>query len=133
MLSEGAFVRALFPTSERPRVPGLVHICYCLAVRPPLALMAYTTTAAWAAGVPLPFGVRSFSHDEAMVLNQRRAFRLHLNRQARMVMSAAWFPDLHAAHQGVIAMAPPRLRDELFALTVELEKRHRLGVDRLGL
>ena len=133
MLAEGAFVRALFPTSQRPRQPGLVHICYCLAIRPPLALMAYTTTAAWAPGVPLPFGVRSFSQEEAMALNQRRAFRLHLNRQACMVMSEAWFPDLHAAHQGVIALAPPRLRDELFALTVELERRHRLGADRLGL
>lgn len=133
MIAEGAFVRALFPTSEQPRAPGLVHICYCLAVRPPLVLIAYTTTAPWPQGVPLPFGVRVFSQDEAIALNQRRAFRLHLNRQARVVMSDQWFPDLNRAHQGVIAMTPARLRDELFSVTVELEKRNRLGVERLGL
>ena len=133
MIAEGAFLRALFPTSERPRVPGLLHICYCLAVRPPLALIASTTTAPWPPGVPLPFGVRVFTQDEAIALNQRRPFRLHLNRQARVVLSDIWFPDLNATHQGVIALAPPRLRDELFAITVELEKRHRLGVDRVGL
>jgi hypothetical protein len=53
---EGAFVEVLFPTSERPRQPGLSHICYCLGVRPPLALMAYTTSAPWPAYIPLPFG-----------------------------------------------------------------------------
>ena len=132
MIAEGAFVRALFPTSVRPRVPGLVHICYCLAVRPPLVLIAYTTTAPWPPGVPLPFGFRVFSQDEAIALNQRRAFRLHLNRQARVVLSDTWFPDLNGAHQGVVAMAPARLRDEVFGVTVELEKRNRLGVERLG-
>ena len=71
--------------------------------------------------------------DEALALNQRRAFRLHLNRQTRVVMSDKWFQDLNAAHQGVIALAPARLRDELFAVTVELGRRHRLGVDRLRL
>ena len=133
MIAEGAFVRAMFPTSEQPRAPRLVHICYCLAVRPPLALIAYTSIAPWPPGVPLPFGVRIFTQDEAIALNQRRAFRLHMNRQARVVLSDKWFPDFNAPHQGVIAIATARLRDELFAITVELEKRNRLGVERLGL
>nr|WP_294544329.1 hypothetical protein [uncultured Rhodopila sp.] len=130
---EGAFVEALFPTSERPLHPGLPHICYCLGVRPPLALVAYTTSAVWPAGVPLPLGVRAFTAREAAALNQARAFRLHLNRQARLPLTSAWFPRINAAGQGVIAIAPARLRQELFAVAVDLEKRYRLNVERLGL
>jgi hypothetical protein len=129
---EGAFVEVLFPTSERPREPGLSHICYCLGVRPPLALMAYTTSVPWPAGLPLPLGVRTFTVTEAAALNQRRAFRLHLNRQARLPLTSVWFPKIDAATQGVIAVAPSRLRQELFEVAVELEKRHRLNVERLG-
>ncbi len=130
---EGAFVEALFPTSERPRQPGLLHICYCLGVRPPVALVAYTTSAVWPAGIPLPLGVRTFSTREAVLLNQARAFRLHLNRQARLPLTSAWFPKIDAPGQGVIAIAPARLRQELFEIAVELEKRYRLNIERLGL
>jgi hypothetical protein len=129
---EGAFVEVLFPTSERPRQPGLRHICYCLGVRPPLALMAYTTSAPWPPGVPLPFGVRTFTTAEAGELNQRRPFRLHLNRQARLPLTPTWFPRIDLPGQGVIAMAPPRLRQELLEIAIELEKRYRQNVERLG-
>ncbi len=132
MIAEGAFVEVLFPTSEYPRRPGLRHICYCLGVRPPIALVAYTTSAPWPAEMPLPFGVRIFPLPEAEALNQRRAFRLHLNRQARVPMTEAWFPGLGAANQGVIAVASLRLRQELLDLAIELEKRHRQNVERLG-
>ena len=129
---EGAFVEVLFPASERPRRPGLLHICYCLGVRPPLALMTYTTSAPWPPGIPLPFGVRTFSVTEAVALNQRRAFRLHLNRQARLPLTSAWFPQIDSPGQGVVAVAPAGLRQELFDIAVELEKRYRLNVERLG-
>ena len=42
--AEGAFLPALFPASEKPREPGLLHICYCLVVPPPLALVAYAAS-----------------------------------------------------------------------------------------
>jgi hypothetical protein len=32
----------------------------------------------------------------------------------------------------VIAVAPARLRQELYQTTLELEKRHRLNVERFG-
>lgn len=130
---EGAFVEALFPTSETPRQPGLRHVCFCLGVRPPLALMAYTTSAQRPAGIPLPFGVRIFTAEEAAALNRARAFRLHLNRQARLPLTAAWFPRIEAPGQGVIAIASARLRQELFETAVELEKRYRLNMERPGL
>jgi hypothetical protein len=38
VIAEGAFIEVLFPTTEKPRQPGLPHICYCLAVRPPECL-----------------------------------------------------------------------------------------------
>lgn len=132
MIGEGAFVRVLFPTSEKPREPGLLHICYCLAVRPPLALFAYTTSVPWPAGIPLPVGVRVFTHAEAVSLNQRRAFRLHLNRQARLPLTTRWLPDFGSPHQGVIAVAPPALRQELLDLTIVLQRRHASSVARLG-
>ena len=129
---EGALVEVLFPTSERPRQPGLLHICYCLGVRPPVALVAYTTSVPWPSGTPRPIGVRTFSADEAQALNQTRAFRLHLNRQARLPMTSAWFPRINAPNQGVIAMASHRLRQDLLDIAIELEKRHRAVVERLG-
>ncbi len=132
MIAEGAFLRVLFPTSERPREPGLLHIGYCLAVRPPLLLVAYTTSQPWPAGVPVPFGVRNFSAAEALAPNQSRPFRLHLNRQARVVLSKRWIPDIDRQGQGVVAAAPPDLRDELLGMALELEKRHRASVERLG-
>ena len=132
MIAEGAFVEVLFPTAEKPRRPGLLHIGYCLGVRPPLALVAYTTSAPWPPGVPLPFGVRLFSLEQARALNQRRPFRLHLNRQARLPLTTDWFPKLGAPNRGVVATAPERLRQDLFETALELERRHRLNVERLG-
>jgi len=112
-IAAGAFVEVLFPTAEKPRRSGLPHICYCLGVRPPLALIAYTTSAPWPPGVPLPFGVRLFSPEQANALNQKRPLRLYLNRQARIPLTTAWFPKLDTPDQGVIVFAPARLRQEL--------------------
>lgn len=132
MISEGAFVEVLFPTTEKPRQPGLLHICYCLAVRPPLALVAYTTSVPWPPNTPLPFEVRLFTQEEAAALNQQRAFRLHLNRQARIPLDARWIPNLDGPNGGVIAVAPARLRQELYEVTLELVKRYEQNVQRLG-
>ena len=133
MIVEGAFFRVLFPTSEKPRQPGLPHIGYCLAVLPPLALVAYTTSAPWLPGTPLPAGSRVFTRDEALALNQQRGFRLVLSRQARLPLSKRWVPDIDEPEQGVIAVAPARLRQELYEMTLELEKRYRLSIERLGI
>jgi hypothetical protein len=133
VIAEGAFVHLFFPTSQMPSEPGLLRICYCLAARHPLALIAYTTSQPWPRGTPLPFGVRIFTREEAAALGQQRAFRLHLNRQARVPLTTQWFPNLDTANQGVIAMAPARLRQELYEIAIELDKRYRLNVERLGL
>ena len=133
MITEGAFFTVLFPTKEKPRQPGLSHICYCLAVRPPLALIAYSTSVPWPPGTPLPFGVRLFTQVEAAALNQQRTFRLHLNRQARIPLTKDWIPDLDTQNQGVIAMASARLRQELYEITLELQKRYGQNIERLGL
>lgn len=132
MIAEGAFVEVLFPTTEKPREPGLLHICYCLAVRPPLALVAYTTSVPWPPVTPLPFGVRLFTREEATALNQQRAFRLHLNRQARIPLTIRWIPRLEEASQGVIAVAPAKLRQELYETALELVRRYELNIQRLG-
>lgn len=133
MVAEGTFVEVLFPTAEKPRRPGLPHIGYCLGVRPPLALVAYAASVPWPPGIPLPFGVRLFGLEQANALNQRRPFRLHLNRQARLPLTTDWFPKLGTPSQGVVAVAPQRLRQDLFEAALELERRHRLNVGRLGL
>lgn len=132
MISEGAFIEVLFPTTEKPRQPGLSHVCYCLAVRPPLVLVAYTTSVPWPPNTPLPLGVRLFTQDDAAALNQQRAFRLHLNRQARIPLDTRWIPNLDGLNGGVIAVAPARLRQELYEMTLELVKRYEQNVQRLG-
>ena len=123
-LTEGAFVRTLFPTDEQPREPGLLHICYCLGVTPVMAVVAYTTTRPWPAGVPLPTGARAYATAEALALRQR-PFVLHLNRMARLPLSRRWFPGLDDADSGVVAVAGPALRDELLGLAENLLRRRR--------
>ena len=132
MIAEGAFVEVLFPTTEKPREPRLSHICYCLAVRPPLVLVAYTTSVPWPPNTPLPFGVRLFTREEAATLNQQQAFRLHLNRQARIRVTVRWIPKLGTPNQGVIAQAPARPRQELYKATLELVRRHEQNIQQLG-
>lgn len=129
---EGAFVKVLFPTSEKPREPGLLHIAYVLAVRPPLVLVAYSTSQNWPVGIPQPFGLRVFSAEDAAALNQR-PFVLHPQRQAKLLLSPRWFPEFERPGQGVVAMAPPPLREEIFGIVVALERRFRENVERLGL
>jgi hypothetical protein len=57
---------------------------------------------------------------------------LALSRQARIPLTKRWVPDIDAPHRGGIAVAPVRLRQELFEMTIELEKRHRATVERSG-
>src|SRR4051812_3648663 len=110
---EGAFVKVLFPTHEKPREPGLLHICYCLGIAPPVALVAYTATTFWPTDLPVPPGIRIFGRQEAATLNQA-PFVLHLNRLAKIALTERWLPDLYRPGQGVVCIAPPQLRDELF-------------------
>jgi hypothetical protein len=121
-LVEGAFVRALFPTNEKPSEPGLMHICYCLGATETKALVAYTTSQPLPAGLPLPIGVRVFGEAAATQLNQR-PFVLYLNRVARLPITRRWFPYLDTPTLGVVGMAGARLREDLLATWVALAKR----------
>ena len=128
----GAFVRVWFPTQEKPRQPGLLHVCYVLGGTAAEVMVAYTTSRPWPATVPLPAGTRLFDRGEAARLNQSRAFRLRLDVLAKLPMSAAWFPDLALPGQGVIAVAPARLRDELTDLAMNLARRRRSLIQTRG-
>ncbi len=48
-------------------------------------------------------------------------------------MTEAWFPDLARPGQGVIAVAPARLRDELTARAENLVRRRRGLIQMRGL
>lgn len=131
MIAEGAFVKTRFPTGEQPRHPGLLHICYCFAVSRPIALVAYSSSQPWPAAVPLPLGARIFEAAEAARLNQR-PFVLYLNRLARLPLTAEWFPELHEPSQGVVAVAPAALRDQLLKTMMELMQRRRDLIQKRG-
>jgi hypothetical protein len=55
-----------------------------------------------------------------------------MNRQARMPLTTRWFPKLDAPGQGVIAVAPERLRQELYGMTLDLLRRHERTIELLG-
>ncbi len=129
----GAFVRVNFPTSERPRQPGLLHIGYVLGGTAIEVMVAYTTSRSWPAAVPLPAGARLFDREEAERLNQSRPFMLRLDVLAKLPMTEVWFPDLALPGQGVIAVAPARLRDELTGLATTLVRRRRSLLQMRGL
>lgn len=131
MIVEGAFAKTLFPTNEQPRRPGPLHICYCLAVMRPIVLVAYSSSQPWPLGVPLPPGVRIFGATEAARLNQR-SFVLYLNRLARLPLTEKWFPELNKPSQGVVAVAPAALRDQLLKTMMELAQRRRDLIQKLG-
>jgi hypothetical protein len=131
----GAFVRVLFPTSEKPRQPGLLHIGYVLGVTSNEAMVAYTTSQPWPAEVPLPAGARVFTLEEAARLNQSRALLLRLDVLAKLPLTPAWFPDLARPGQGLpdrglpdrgmIAVAPASLQVELVKFAANLARRRR--------
>ena len=128
---EGAFDRVLFPTREKPRSPGLPHIAYCIGATATLAIVAYTTSKPWPAGIPCPLGVRPFDAEAARALGQR-PFVLDLRRLAKLPISSAWFLDLETPTAGVIAVAPRALRDELQETLAALLRRHRALVTTAG-
>jgi hypothetical protein len=128
----GAFVRVKFPIREKPRQPGLLHIGYILAVTATDVILAYTTSQPWPASVPLPAGARLFDRDEATRLKQSRAFILRLDILARLPLTVAWFPDLTLPNQGIIAIAPPRLQEELTDVATNLVRRRRSLIQMRG-
>ena len=101
----GAFVRVYFPTREKPRKPGLLHIGYILVSSPVEAMVAYTTSQPWPTETPLSAGVRLFTAVEAKRLNQSRPFVLPLDVLAKLPMNPQWFPKIEKDGQGVIAIA----------------------------
>jgi hypothetical protein len=129
----GAFVRVYFPTHEKPRQPGLLHIAYVLGGTAAEVMVAYTTSQPWPATVPLPAGARLFDREEAAALNQSRAFMLRLDVLAKLPVTEAWFPDLALPRQGVIAVASARLQDELTDLATNLVRRRRSLIQMRGL
>jgi hypothetical protein len=128
----GAFVRVKFPTHEKPRQPGLLHIGYILGGTATEVMVAYTTSQPWPAATPLPAGVRLFDREEASALNQSRAFMLRLDVLAKLPMTEAWFPDIALTGQGVIAVVPARLRNELTDLATNLVRRRRNLIQMRG-
>lgn len=96
-------------------------------------LVAYTTSQPWPATVPLPARARLFDRDEAERLNQSRAFMPRLDVLAKMPVTDAWFPDLALPGQGVIAVAPVRLQEELTDLATNLVRRRRSLIQMRGL
>jgi hypothetical protein len=129
----GAFVRVLFPTREKPRQPGLLHIGYVLGGSGIEAMVAYSTSQPWPANTPVPAGVRLFDADEAARLNQSRGFVLRLDVLAKLPLTEAWFPDIGRANQGVVALAPARLQEELTDLAMNLVRRRRTLIQMRGL
>ncbi len=133
----GAFVRVLFPTEEKPRQPGLMHIGYILGTtvigtKSRGALVAYTTSQPWPRGTPLPLGARLFDAEEAAVLNQSRGFMLRLDILAKLPLTKAWFPDIEAPNEGIISVAPARLQEELVDLGMHLVRRRRSLIHMRG-
>jgi len=129
----GAFIRVMFPTHEKPRQPGLLHVGYVLGSTATEAMVAYTTSQPWAPNVPLPAGVRLFDVAEAARLNQTRAFVLRLDVLAKLSLTEAWFPDIRQPDCGVIAVAPARLQEELTDLATNLVRRRRDLIQMRGL
>jgi len=119
----GAFVRVLFPTREKPREPGLLHIGYVLGGTQVGIIVAYTTSQPWPADLPLAAGVRLFTASEAAALNQSRPFILRLDVLAKLPLTPVWFPDIGREGKGVIAVAPARLREELMEIATNLVRR----------
>lgn len=128
----GAFGRVLFPTREKPRQPGLLHIGYLLGVTPTKSMVAYTTSQPWPAAAPLPAGARLFSVEEAMRLNQSRAFLMRLDVLASLPLTPAWFPDLDRGASGMVAVAPASLQAELVRLAANLARRRRELIQMRG-
>jgi hypothetical protein len=124
-MTPGAFVRVFFPTQEKPRQPGLLHIGYVLGKTEREAMVAYTTSRTWPAGTPLPAGVRLFDTAQAALLNQSRAFVLRLDILAKLPLTTVWFPDIDKSGQGVISVAPRRVQEELADLAANLVLRRR--------
>ena len=129
----GAFVRVLFPTREKPRQPGLLHIGYVLGSSSIEALVAYSTSRPWPIDTPVPAGVRLFDAEEASRLNQSRAFVLRLDVLAKLPLTETWFPDIAKADRGVIAVAPKRLQEELTGIATNLVRRRRTLIQMRGL
>jgi hypothetical protein len=128
----GAFVRVRFPTQEKPRQPGLLHIGYVLGNTVSEAMVAHTSSQPWPTGVPLPAGARVFDVAEAAALNQSRGFILRLDMLAKLPLTAAWFPDLAGANQGIVAVAPAGLQAELTDLALHLVRRRRSLIQMRG-
>ena len=68
---------------------------------------------------------------EAERLNQR-PFVLYLNRLAKLPLTDRWFPEIASPAQGVIAVAPPSLRDHLNDKLRDLLERRRELIQQLG-
>jgi hypothetical protein len=125
-------VRVLFPTRERPREPGLLHIGYVLVIARQEAIIAYTTSQPWPPETPMPAGARLFDAQEAARLNQNRPFLLRLDLLARVPMTKVWCPDIDGPDHGVIAIAPPALQSELTRLAVNVGRRRRELLEMRG-
>lgn len=95
-------------------------------------MVAYTTSQPWPHGTPLPAGARLFDVDESARLNQSHAFMMRLDLLARLPLTRDWFPDIIRPNQGVIALAPMALQEELTHIATNLIRRRRELLDLRG-
>ncbi len=128
----GAFVRVMFPTAEKPREPGPLHIGYVLGAIATSTMVAYTTSQPQPLGQPLPLGAKLFDEAAAARLNQSKAFILRLDLIAKVPSTRDWFPDIDRPDKGVIAVADARLQRELESYATRLFRRHRSLVQMRG-
>jgi hypothetical protein len=128
----GAFARVLFPTRQKPRRPGLLHVGYVMGIAAGHVVVAYTTSQPWPADMPLPAGARLFDVQEAARLNQSRAFVQRVDVLAKLPLTRDWFPDIERPNRGVIAIAPPALQAEIVQLAANLARRRLELVEMRG-
>lgn len=96
-----------------------------------VALIAYTTSQPWMAGVR-PLGVEVFDQREAADLGQSRAFVMDLRRLAAVPIDKAWFPRLNQPGAGVLGRMPRRRQRTYLQIAEELLTRQPAHIDRLG-
>lgn len=136
-LRAGAFVWSHFPYSEHPYEPGPLHVGYVAFVerddpkrgRPPMALIAYTTTSprriapARFSGLPGEF---LFSQDEAMAMGQcpKRGdgFLLDMRTLTLVPITSDWIAGLDKTEGPVIGHISPAMQRKVEASLAALIK-----------
>lgn len=136
-LRAGAFVWSHFPYSENPYEPGPLHVGYVAFVeredpergRPPMALIAYTTTSPRRIA-PARFSGRPgeflFSQQEAKAMGQcpkrGNGFLLDMRTLTLVPVTSDWIANLNKPGGPVIGHLPPTMQRKVEASLASLIK-----------